>query len=391
VTAGAERNLIAVCGRRGYAALDLERREVRRVGETHERILLVASVATVTVLVAVYALLRTRPDYEWPTSLLAMVPGWLWPIAPLVLGVWAALAHAWALTGLNGAALILSTFLLAGLTVPGTAPPTADASPLLRIATWNVRYEDGHADAIETKLLGFAPDIICLQESHREAFDDLLPGWHRAAVDDVPEHGIRIFSRYPIAHAETVGPAGDELRPSLICTITTPHGPLTVASVHLAASHAVARVRETCGLSRMLADGALARRRQVQALLAALPDDHPFVVAGDHNAQPVTALYRTLARRMTDAFAVSGLGFGYSLLAKDRLPVGRIDYIWCGNGVRPVRCRVGHSCPSDHRPVVADVLRPVHRREETPWTTACSPSRVRTTRTLRRRWAGCSR
>jgi len=333
------------------------------VGETHERILLAASVATVTVLVAVYALLRTRPDHEWPTSLLAMLPGWLWTIAPLVLGVWAALAHSWALTGLNGAGLVLSTFLLAGLTVPGTAPLVGGTAPLTRIATWNVRYEDAHADAIEAKLLGFAPEIICLQESHRAAFDDLLPGWHRAAVDDVLEHGIRIFSRYPIAHAETVGPAAEELRPSLICTITTPHGPLTVAGIHLAASHTVARVRGTRGLRQMLEEGALARREQVEALLAALPDDRPVVVAGDHNFQPVTALYRTLARRMTDSFAVGGLGFGYSLLAQDRLPTGRIDYVWCGNGVRPVSCRVGHAWPSDHRPVVADVLVPVPAAE----------------------------
>ncbi len=331
------------------------------MGETHGRILLAASLATATLLLVVYTLLRSRPDHEWPTSLLAMLPGWLWTIAPLVLGVWAALAHSCALTALNGAAFVLSTFLLAGLTVPGSAPPVAADTVPTRIATWNVRYEDANVGAIETELLSFAPDIVCLQESHRKAFDGLLPGWYQATVDNVMEHGLRVFSRYPIAHVETVGAVddGDEIRPSLICTVTTPQGPLTVACIHLAASHAVARVRKTRGLRRILEEGARARREQVERLLSALPGDRPFVVAGDHNTQPVTALYRTLAARMIDAFAIGGLGFGYSLLARDRLPIGRIDYIWCGNGVRPVRCRVGHAWPSDHRPVVADVLVPV--------------------------------
>ena len=100
------------------------------------------------------------------------------------------------------------------------------------------------------------------------------------------------------------------------------------------------------------------RRRKFEALLRYLPEDRPLVVAGDMNTPPASRYYRRMSSRMTDAFAARGLGFGYTWLWRGRWPLLRIDYIWCGGGVRPVRCFTGYAEVTDHRQLVADVVIP---------------------------------
>jgi endonuclease/exonuclease/phosphatase (EEP) superfamily protein YafD len=58
--------------------------------------------------------------------------------------------------------------------------------------------------------------------------------------------------------------------------------------------------------------------------------------------------------RLTDCFAATGVGTGYTFLFRGLAPF-RIDYVWLNAGLRPVRCRIESASPSDHRPVFAEV------------------------------------
>jgi endonuclease/exonuclease/phosphatase family metal-dependent hydrolase len=83
----------------------------------------------------------------------------------------------------------------------------------------------------------------------------------------------------------------------------------------------------------------------------------PLVVGGDLNEGPDEPAARWLGGRLYDCFTVAGEGDGNSFPA--RLPTARIDYVFVGQGIRVVRCRVEGSEAaargSDHRPVVAEL------------------------------------
>lgn len=81
-----------------------------------------------------------------------------------------------------------------------------------------------------------------------------------------------------------------------------------------------------------------------------------MIVCGDFNFPPPSNSYRALRESLTDTFAATSYGFGLTYAVHARVPAWRIDYVWCGAGVRPLRCRLGAWGISDHRPVIADLL-----------------------------------
>jgi len=96
------------------------------------------------------------------------------------------------------------------------------------------------------------------------------------------------------------------------------------------------------------------RHMQFDRFLRAIPEDMHVIAAGDFNVPPNSRFYRRFRRRLTDAFASVGLGFGYTYVLRG-VPVLRIAYVWTGNGCRPLACRLGKAGLSDHRPVIAEV------------------------------------
>ena len=128
-------------------------------------------------------------------------------------------------------------------------------------------------------------------------------------------------------------------------------------------------VQLACGAARVgvanthLDDkGAVARREGAALLvrwLAAEPD-RPWVIVGDLNVAPDSATFRVfLDAGYRDALAgvEGGTGHGFTG-ATDR---ARIDHILVGPGITVVSSAIGHErpggrLPSDHWPVVADLL-----------------------------------
>jgi endonuclease/exonuclease/phosphatase family metal-dependent hydrolase len=60
-----------------------------------------------------------------------------------------------------------------------------------------------------------------------------------------------------------------------------------------------------------------------------------------------------LRSELSNTFEKAGKGCGDTW--PSFLPVLSLDQIWCGKGLKPVRCSHGVTFRSDHRPVLAEL------------------------------------
>jgi endonuclease/exonuclease/phosphatase (EEP) superfamily protein YafD len=111
------------------------------------------------------------------------------------------------------------------------------------------------------------------------------------------------------------------------------------------------------------------RERQIGALVAfADSRSGPLIVKGDLNVTDRSAVYRTMARSLQDAWVERGWGFGHTFpgaaspgssrptWAGMYVPkwLLRLDYVFCSDHWRVERAWIGPwDGVSDHRPVVA--------------------------------------
>jgi endonuclease/exonuclease/phosphatase family metal-dependent hydrolase len=78
-----------------------------------------------------------------------------------------------------------------------------------------------------------------------------------------------------------------------------------------------------------------------------------FVIGGDLNALPGDPGPRMLAARATDCWRAVGQGEGHSF--PSHAPTARIDYLFAGPAVQPLRAWTAGGTVSDHLMVVADL------------------------------------
>ncbi len=309
-------------------------------------------------LVAVFAILHLRAEVRWPNSLLAYVPQWSWLAIPVFLGVWSAFARRWPVFALNGAILVFAAVGLGGCALgTGSPAPTGDTEAFtrVRILTWNLHNEYRHRDLIAGYIKRWEPDIVCLQESGAGAFDDLCPGWYQTRVGSQRVNSrweVRDFKMLRIPTGHTMGITG--------CDVLLPDGPLRVLNIHVPVGHAQGQTLRIDPRTAKphLRSAVRSRSRKADEILRVMPHKGPAVLCGDFNTPPTSAIYRRLRGHLTDSFASTRFGLGLTYLIRKKVPAWRIDYVWCGNGVRPVDCQVGNTQISDHRPVIADVLVP---------------------------------
>ena len=97
-----------------------------------------------------------------------------------------------------------------------------------------------------------------------------------------------------------------------------------------------------------------------RALAAFVPADASSIVAGDINASPGEPGWRELAERGSDAFAVAGVGDGFT--SNVRALTRRIDGIFPGPGIGVRSVEVIDNADvriaSDHLPVLAELELP---------------------------------
>lgn len=217
-------------------------------------------------------------------------------------------------------------------------------APTIRVATWNVHGMRAGAPAVASIVREHELDVLLLQESGpRPRLRELgaALGWNVCADP-------RAFPRRRVQNAVLIGASSATLvRPRLVRfahgSLVHPRGALlaeiddrwTAASAHLGL-HGPERGRHVEQLATLLESSGGA-----------------FVVGADLNALPGEPGPARLAAMATDCWEAVGEGSGATFPSAE--PTARIDYLFAGPAVRPLRAWIATGDASDHLMVVAEL------------------------------------
>lgn len=240
--------------------------------------------------------------------------------------------------------------------------PAAEGQPL-RVMTYNVELWNKLALVeIAREIREHNPDILCLQDARGALVSNLesvLSEWNVAVQDQYV-----IASRFPFIRAAAAAPRSTRGQPHFIVRVAVHGRPVTVVNAHFitprVALTAVGREQfQTRGI-RIIARNVSRRLNEAASLADSVRDvQGPLIILGDLNAPPPSLVSRRLREvGLTDAFAASGRGYGYTY-GHDELfghSFVRIDRIFLSQHFVPARTLVGGTTGSDHRPVIADLV-----------------------------------
>lgn len=268
----------------------------------------------------------------------------------------------------GGALLALAAFLalFGGLLLPRGPQPAAGGTPL-RVMTFNHLFTNAHIPAVVAALRNSQADLIALQElsplvanAARRELTDRYPYQVLLPDHDNGADGIGLLSRYPL----TVRPLRSDF-PMQVASVQLPGQRVTVINVHPSTPQVLyRRVRHLLDLPVLTGYATDQRQEQLAAILALVDRaEGPLVVLGDFNTGDREADYAAFAARLQDAYRATSDGFGFTFPNHQRVkrlpvpfPMVRIDYIWTGQGVTPVRTAVEcGDTGSDHCSVMADL------------------------------------
>ncbi len=289
-------------------------------------------------------------------TLVLFGPRWVVALPLLMLAPLAVAARSWWAIGATVLAAVLAAGPLTGGTV-GVGPVFAPGRPAvdrLRVVTWNTGGKTA-GQSFRRFVEDTAPDVLLLQESDHHIDAAHFPsGWQVT-----PGGGPRVASRYPVRVIDQLdyrdfGAGGGVLR----CAVATPTGELTVVNVHLptprpgieaALGSKLRDLGPLRDIIRLRADASA----KVRAWVGEPNPD--LILAGDFNMPVESRIYRANWADFSNAFSEAGTGWGTT---KQTHWFGtRIDHVLYS---RPWRCRrvqVGDELGSDHRPVIADLVR----------------------------------
>ncbi len=232
---------------------------------------------------------------------------------------------------------------------PG-APADFQKIPVIRIITMNCAgfgFGDPTSD-----LAKWQPDIVLLQQilpHDALAMGKKLYG-PQAYVHT--KHTCAILSRWPISR---------DVRTPVIFNqqvqITLPNGKeIDVVNLHLATAATDLQFWKKSAWQKHHFNRAVRRQEITMALQVlnqtTLSPKLSTIVGGDFNAPATDVIHRPLRENFTNAFEAVGTGWGNTF--QRRMPILRIDHLYCSSDFQPVRCRAATTRHSDHRFVVAD-------------------------------------
>lgn len=317
------------------------------------RISVLTTIVATVFVGGVWWLQRSPGEDWWFGTLLAYAPQVFW-IIPLALALVVALVGGRRFLALvNLAVIVVVLFGMAGLQCHRPRRPSP-AQQTIRVATWNLYGRTRQRELVRNRILSWNCDIVCLQESQGRVFADLLPGY-----ESVLEADLRIYVRGRIVDHQAIDAGPYRPRVMLRVDAETRAGPVSVITLHFPrAIQSRSMPRAIAPLARYLESGVRVREDKFRYLMEAIPSGRPVIVAGDMNTPPTSRFWREVASRLTDAFDATGFGFGHTYVWRRKWALLRIDYIWTGGGITPLRCWTEPAYPSDHKPVIADVALP---------------------------------
>lgn len=300
-------------------------------------------------LAAVWLAERCIGETFWPTMLLVYSPQAVWLILPVMLVIAGLTGKQWGSAGVNALLLLAAAFWLVNFQVHLPAP-AGEAGRVVQVLTWNLHLNEGAA-ALPAMVERSGAEVVFIQEADAWDEEGLAPmlrdprlaGWHVVRGGDVA-----ILSKYPLTRV-----AGFDDR-SVIADCLVDGRRLRLITAHPYKLYG--RWLFSMSAPSLLYASDASRHRLFDLLLQNIPPDEPVILGGDFNTPPNSALYRRIAGRLTDAFAQCGTGFGFTFAAN--FPLIRIDYVFAGNGCRPVSIAILRDPHSDHKAVTASIELP---------------------------------
>ena len=237
----------------------------------------------------------------------------------------------------------------------------------LRVATFNVNWQNRHWDAILTAITSAEPDIVALQETTpelerflRKRLSATHPHFYSTGNDG--RYGAERFcfaSRGQLTDLTyslpTVGMFG-----FYSATASTDAGPVRLINVHLK-PFLIDRRAGVAEIMRRISDTEGIHVAEVEAIAGTIGDDEPTIVLGDFNSiSTFQAPQRMLTLGFVDAFA------NLHVDADSRptwrwptrpLPLSlRIDYIFHSSHFTTLAAEIITTGGSDHSLCVAEVM-----------------------------------
>ncbi len=282
----------------------------------------------------VYALMAL-PAPGWPSLYLLIGMAWLWK-------------RRWTLGLIHFGAAAAMVFPLLN---PSFGEPVVGRAQGLRVMTFNVqKFQNFQPEQVAAAILKENPDVVCLQEANWKAPPTPLPKAFRDALSEyqiIQRGQTAILSKFPITFGTAFAlRGGTDGRPAQLATVMVGKQPVSLVCVHL----------QYFPWDRSISVGQASRNlmKETRSLEDLVRNPGiPTVVAGDFNTLPHGRTHRMMRKYLKDSFAETGKGFGMTLPAI--FPLKRLDYIYTGYGLRPLKCWVSKTVASDHRAVVANL------------------------------------
>jgi endonuclease/exonuclease/phosphatase family metal-dependent hydrolase len=213
---------------------------------------------------------------------------------------------------------------------------------VIRVATWNVHGLRAGAEAVARVIRDEAVDVLLLQESGpRRRLRALGADLGMVAYGDPSS-----FPRRRVQNAVLARPPREVRSHRLVRfdggSLVHPRGAM------------IARLEGITAVSVHLGLEGAERGRHVEQLLEILRGiDEPVVVGGDLNAYPEDAVTATIAAVFPDVWMRAGKGDAMTFPSS--VPTARIDYLFTGPALQPLRVWTAGGTVSDHLMVIADL------------------------------------
>lgn len=277
------------------------------------------------------------------------------------------------------ALLSLAPVLLIGVLwfAPRFIPRSTAAAPDLRVLSNNVWHRNHTPEAVVALAQAEQPDVILLQEVAFGMPLDALNADYPHQTTQIDEIRAGIYRAVNLTLSRTPFVISEKIHldlpgfPYLYRSVIEVRGQrVALYNVHLKSPDG-GTPRGNIGrhiypLRVAFAFDDRTRNSQLEALLMHLATEpYPFIVAGDFNLSDLSVTYNRLDAGLHDSFAEVGFGLGTTWPAVALLgwpdfipPLLRMDYIWSGNDLRPVKAWQGSFTGSDHLPLLADFVLP---------------------------------
>lgn len=308
-------------------------------------------------MILLWFLLETRAETHWAFTLLASVPPHVFVLPTLLVLLVGLFKKRWKALLWQVVPLLLWLFLLMGLQLH---LPRPEPSNKVRVMTWNVHGGLAGIEPLLGTIQHIQPEVLCLQEARVtgpqiwSVLQQEDSRWQMAQLGE-----LVILSRFPVVQKRRLE-FPNSFHTALEATLQLPDQVLSVVTVHLD-RHRLGPTRWDQRMGRTLEERTHRvsgiRQDGVDVVLKsqaqAQQQKQAFLACGDFNMPPLGPLYRQLEDRLDNAFAHSGLGFGFTWNAA--LKLYRIDHLWFSHDVQTLKTWVEESKGSDHLPVVTEM------------------------------------